>query len=566
MVMNPYTGALVGAAVVSATVGLFVWRRRNVAPTRAFPFLMFALSWWSLTYGLEVASTDSAGMRFWLRIEYVGIVAVPVLWLLFAAQYAGKAIWLTPRRVLLAFFVPLITVLLVATNELHHLYYLSTTLDSSGALPVLALTSGPAYWLHIAYSYLCLFGGMLLILSVWMRSAPIYRRQAGVMLLGATIPFAVNVLDVSDISLFVHLDMTPFAFTVTGLVVAFGLLRYKLFDLMPLARNTILESLEDGIAVVDEGHRVVEMNPAAQRMFGFKGETPIGRPIETVLGDVPEIMELVASGETCNRQVVLKQKPLYVLDVRYSPVHQGTGTYLGGMMVLRDVTHAKEAEEALRKSNERLELLLHSLPQAILVMDAKHHRILDVNPQACILIGRPVDQIVGRPCRHFLCGSENTACPITDSGKPIEHFEGVLRTAQGEEIPVLQTVLQLEVDGNQWLVECLFDLSEVKRAEMERVERERLQAIIETVGAVCHEMNQPLMAISGYVELCLMDLEPGHPARELIQKMLEQAERMGRITRKLTHVTSYRTKDYLDKKILDIDSASTKEADTGPSF
>jgi signal transduction histidine kinase len=101
---------------------------------------------------------------------------------------------------------------------------------------------------------------------------------------------------------------------------------------------------------------------------------------------------------------------------------------------------------------------------------------------------------------------------------------------------------------------------------MERVERERLQAIVETAGAVCHEMNQPLMAISGYGELCLMDLDPGHPARELIQKALNQAERMGQITRKLTHVTSYKTKEYLNGKILDIDSASTRERDTGPTF
>lgn len=566
MMMNPYTGALVGTAVVSATVGVFVWRRGNVSPNRVFPLLMFAMSWWSLAYGLEMASTDPAGMRFWLRIEYLGIAATPVLWLLFAAQYAGKAVWLTHRSVLSAFVVPLITVLLVASNDLHHFYYRSVTVDPSSGLPVLALTPGPAYWLHVGYSYLCLFGGLLLILSVWMRSAPFYRRQAGVMLIGASIPFAVNIVYLSGVRPFGHLDMTPFAFTVTGLMVAFGLLRYRLFDLMPLARNTLLENLEDGIAVVDEELRIVEMNPAAQKMFGFKGGAPIGRPIGTVVGDVPELTELAAAGETCNRQVILKQEPLCVLDVRFSPVHRGAGDFLGGMMVLRDVTQAQKAEEALRKGNERLELLLHSLPQAVLVIDAKQHRIIDVNPQACVLIGRPADQIAGRPCRSFLCGSRDTACPITDLGKPMERFEGVLRTARDEEVPVLQTVLPLEVDGSPWLVECLFDLSEVKRAEMERVERERLQAIVETAGAVCHEMNQPLMAISGYGELCLMDLDPGHPARELIQKALNQAERMGQITRKLTHVTSYKTKEYLNGKILDIDSASTRERDTGPTF
>lgn len=386
------------------------------------------------------------------------------------------------------------------------------------------------------------------------------------MLIGASIPFAVNILYLSGVRPFGHLDMTPFAFTVTGLMVAFGLLRYKLLDLMPLARNAILENLMDGIAVVDEEKRVVDMNPEAQRMFGIEGGALIGRPMAAVVKNVPELMELVASGETCNRELVLEREPLCVLDARFSPLFHECGASMGGIMVLRDVTQAKKDEEALRKGHERLELLLHSIPQAILVMDAEKNRIIDVNPQACLLIGLPVDQIVGRPCRTFLCRSESGSCPVADSRKTMERSEGVLCTAEGEEIPVLQTVLPLEVDGEAWLVECLSDLSEIKRAETERLERERLQAIVETVGAVCHEMNQPLMALSGYAELCLMDLEAGHPAKDSIRKMLEQTERMGQITRKLTNVTSYRTKDYLNGKILDIDSASTEERGTTNSF
>jgi len=101
---------------------------------------------------------------------------------------------------------------------------------------------------------------------------------------------------------------------------------------------------------------------------------------------------------------------------------------------------------------------------------------------------------------------------------------------------------------------------------MERLEKEKLQALVETAGAVCHEMNQPLMALSAYGELCLMDLDEGHPAREQIQKMMEQAGRMARITQKLTKVTSYRTKDYLKGRILDIDSASKETDEAGPDF
>ena len=71
--------------------------------------------------------------------------------------------------------------------------------------------------------------------------------------------------------------------------------------------------------------------------------------------------------------------------------------------------------------------------------------------------------------------------------------EGVLVNGEGKKIPVLKTVLAIDVEGDEWLIESLSDISEFKRAETERLEKEKLQALVETAGAVCHEMNQPLM-------------------------------------------------------------------------
>ena len=99
------------------------------------------------------------------------------------------------------------------------------------------------------------------------------------------------------------------------------------------------------------------------------------------------------------------------------------------------------------------------------------------------------------------------------------------------------------------------DLSERKQAEKERIRHEKLQGVLEIAGAVCHEMNQPLMAISGYTELILMDLPKKDPLRERMAKIKEQTDRLGTITRKLTSITRYETKDYLKGKIIDIDKA-----------
>jgi len=92
--------------------------------------------------------------------------------------------------------------------------------------------------------------------------------------------------------------------------------------------------------------------------------------------------------------------------------------------------------------------------------------------------------------------------------------------------------------------------------ESARVEREKLRVIIEMAGAVCHEMNQPLQAISGLSEFLLMKVPEDNPLYPNLQKIIEQTDRMGEITGKLMNVTRYETKSYLKGKIVDIDKAA----------
>ncbi len=222
-----------------------------------------------------------------------------------------------------------------------------------------------------------------------------------------------------------------------------------------------------------------------------------------------------------------------------------------------DLTARRQMEERLTKANERMEMILHSLPQGIMIIDQKTHRIVDANPRACLMIGRPVHQIVGRLCHQFVCPAEAGKCPVSDLGEKIETAERVLLGDNGREVPILKTVLPLELEGNHYFIESFLDISEIKRAESERMEKETLQAVVETAGAVCHELNQPLMAISGYSELLQMELKDHH-LHHLADSIRAQVVRMGKITQNLMRITTHKTRRYLQTKILDLNSAAEK--------
>jgi DNA-binding response OmpR family regulator len=94
--------------------------------------------------------------------------------------------------------------------------------------------------------------------------------------------------------------------------------------------------------------------------------------------------------------------------------------------------------------------------------------------------------------------------------------------------------------------------------QAELIEKEKLQGIIEMAGAICHELNQPLQVVSGISELVTMDIEENNPLYEKMIMLQEQTERMGEITLKLTKITSYKTRKYLENKIVDIDQSSNE--------
>ena len=124
-------------------------------------------------------------------------------------------------------------------------------------------------------------------------------------------------------------------------------------------------------------------------------------------------------------------------------------------------------------------------------------------------------------------------------------------------LPVETTISPLVSGRKTIFMSIVRDCTERKKAEEDRVRQEKLEAILELTGAVCHELSQPMMAIFGYAELMGLRLSPGEPFYEEIMKIGQQIDRMGKITAKLMRITRYKTRDYLDgTRILDIDGAS----------
>jgi PAS domain S-box-containing protein len=362
---NPYVLPLVIAAALSAALALYVWRRRPAPGAGPLTLLILAVAEWSLGYALELGSADFSAKIFWSNVNFLGIVIVPVAWLAFALQYTGREKWLTRRNMVMLAIEPLVTLLLAWTNEAHGLFRSDVRLDASGSFLMLAPTYSAGFWVHAVYSYLLLLLGTFLLVQTFVRSPHLYRRQAGALLVGALAPWVGNALYLSGSSPFPHLDLTPFAFTLTGLAIAWGLFRFRLLDIVPVARDAVVESMADAVIVMDVQDRIVDFNPAARRIIGHTPSEAVGQPAGTVLSGRPkgstDLTELLVERyhdvtEAHSEIVLAEGEAWHTFDLRISPLYDQRRRLTGRLVTLRDITERKQAEEALYKAHDELEI------------------------------------------------------------------------------------------------------------------------------------------------------------------------------------------------------------------
>lgn len=221
---------------------------------------------WCFGYGCELASNDLKQAKFFIDIQYIGITTLPMYWFLFCLKLSGKEKWYQRRsnRMILIGVTVLIT-LLVWTNGHHHLYYEEYHIDNSGPFPMVAIKIGIFYKLFTFYFYSLLAIGSYLLVAAFRKSPPIYKRQNYSIIIAATIPWIANIAYVLGFRPMKNLDLTPFSFVISILFIAVAIYRFKLFDILPVAREKVLDLIQDGFLVIDNKGRIIDYNHASTK-------------------------------------------------------------------------------------------------------------------------------------------------------------------------------------------------------------------------------------------------------------------------------------------------------------
>ncbi|HET6232175.1 MAG TPA: histidine kinase N-terminal 7TM domain-containing protein [Longimicrobiaceae bacterium] len=349
---TPHLVPLLVSGAISAALAVYAWRHRNVTGASGFMLLMTASAVWSLVDALYFAATGLEAKLWSAKLLHLGATMVPVGWLILVLQHTGRTAWLTRRRLAVIAAVPVVTLALIFTNELHGLYWSKFELSVRGGLVVTNNTAGPLFWFHLVYAWALITLSILLLLGSAGEGSALQRRQARVLLIAAILPWLGNVLYYLRLVTFAANPM-PFLFTLSGIALAWGVFRFRLFDIVPVARDAVIEGMSDAVVVLDAESRIVDLNPAARRIIGPLAEVGIGKMASHVLSAWADGIRPNPATGAAQAEIRLGEGDARRdYDLRISPLLDPKGFLSGKLLVMHDVTERKRGEEELRVAKE----------------------------------------------------------------------------------------------------------------------------------------------------------------------------------------------------------------------
>ena len=531
---------LVAASALSGALAWYTWRNRRTAGAISLSVLLFILFEWDASYVVHLAATTLELKKFWLNIAFIGVVATPVAWMTFAFEYTGRKVWINARRLALLSIIPLTTLLIIFTDKWHHLFRTSETLASEGGYVLLNTTNGPWFWVHAAYTYTLIMIGLFLIVRALLRWPAQYRAQMIWILLATLTPLIANVLTVFKL-VPVIIDLTPFAFTVSGLGMAYALFRHRLLDIAPLARDLVIEGMKDGMIVLNSSRSIVDINPAAQRILGLSGNTQlIGKPVEEILNKWPNLIERYRDVFDAEDEIVIGEgESRRWYELHLSTLRDENNLVTGQVVTIRNITQRKQAESRVQESEARFRQIVENASDLIYRFDGTGH-VTYANPSTLHLLGfDKEEELLGK---YFL---DLTLPEYRDKLKryyfhqylsqtKTTYQEFPTLTADGREVWFGQNV-QLIYAGDQVIgFQALArDITAIKQAqESLRIARDQAleasRAKSQLLSRVSHELRTPLGGILGYAELLRDDIfgELNEKQKKASMEIIESANHL----------------------------------------
>jgi two-component system cell cycle sensor histidine kinase/response regulator CckA len=592
------------AAVVCGGCAAYVGVQKHAVPgARAYSLVMLSECWWSLGYVEELLAPDVQSKVFWDDVQLPPSYLVVFALIVFVYQYTGSSTRALRRWLLLLAVPPVLACVWVFTDHWNGLARASAHIVPDPPFGALLYDFSTIELLSFAEVYGIGLYAVYRLFRNASKQAELHRRQALLVSAGILLGLCGGLPSLLGYRWFGQRDSSPLWFAISGVCVTWALTRYQLFDLVPIAREAVIDNLPDPIFVLDAKNRLLDANPAAHTLLGAAmpklGEDAVrALPAWLALG-------LSAAGVEHEPRELVRPDGEASYELSQSVLNASDGTLRGRVLILRENTEQRRARDVLRKAHGELEQRVvertHELEAAnaslrerieetraaqaaaqaserkfraifdgtyeLIGMLTPDGRLLEANRAALELAGIGSEPVHGKlfwETPWWTHSSElqsqlKTAITVAARGKFVR-FEVTHRAANGElrAVDFSITPVTREDGSVASLVAEGRDISERKRADEENTrlqaqlyQAQKLDSIGRLAGGVAHDFNNLLTVILGNVDLARIEV-PSQRMTEHLHDIEQATLSAAALTRQLL---AFARRQIVEPRVIDLNGS-----------
>ena len=341
---------------ISAWLVFYAWMHRQAQGARAYTWQSLIQTLMVFGFILEMLSSKIGDKMFWDKFQWIVTSLATITIANFAVQFTGYKIKNPLVFWGLITSVPVAMILGVLTDPLHHLIYPNPHLHSEFLFAELQYNfTWPTYILAI-HGYLVILYSFGLLVRNSSKSPRLYQAQVVAIIVGLSLPVASTILSLFDLRITTFRDATPFTSAIGDLVIAWAIFRYHLWDIVHIARDKIVESMDDLVFVLNEQDHIIYINPGALQILDLKPSQIIGKLAGPIFAEWPEVLAKFSQPANTNLEVVVQRNEQYLhFDVKSTLLYDKHNIYQGRIFVARDITSYAALQWKLKELNDELE-------------------------------------------------------------------------------------------------------------------------------------------------------------------------------------------------------------------
>jgi PAS domain S-box-containing protein len=351
-------------------LAFLLWRKYYTSQTKFVILLFIANAIYSFFYAFEISFKTLEEIIWFYRFEYFGIPFLATCYLLFSLHYSGRSKWLTTKNKLLIYAIPMSTLILVFTNEYHHIFNKGGKMDFSGPFP--AFSFQPAFWYYVQQIYVvvAMLISIVFLCKMLKSTARLYKSQLHFILLATIFPFFGYLIYQLQLIPF-RIDPVSFTFTLSGIVIYIALVRFKLFELVPIARSKLFEKIQEGVLVFDLNNRLVDYNQTACHQLNIS-KNDVGRTAGELLQRWPDLLRFMENNQKGN--IDLKHcdgSKTYFYSIDLLELENSKNVKQGKLILIRDNSDLINTEQERIYTASKLDAVINAMPDMMFVLNAE---------------------------------------------------------------------------------------------------------------------------------------------------------------------------------------------------